>query len=471
MAAYQNAREAEAARQTAEVERQVGVMRTILAAGAAAAPVLIASLRVPPPTVVFTPGTLAIPIRMPDSLRYQVPPLQALQSLNPGARRRHEEETARARSQFEHDWHLAQTAETERIRRLEEFRQQHFAWAQEQAQRAAAYNAHIDALAQRIQANQPDAVAEYFAGALYAGQGWPTQFPRRVTAAWDMDARQLVVDWQLPALAVIPEAARIRYFKNNDEYREVALPTAQRAALYRDVLCQSSLRVVADAFRADVHGHLDSVAFNGYVSGRDPATGLETDRCLVTVTIRRDDLRGMQLTRVDAADCIAALHGQISSRPDRLTAVRPGRRPESVAGVSDLSAEGDDDLDLYTMDPVEFENLVAELFRARGLHVMTTARTGDEGVDVVAEDPDPITGGLIVIQVKRYRATVSPGVVRELFGVVQHRGATKGILVTTSGFGPGSYEFARDKPLALISGPDLVGLLAEQGLRGRLGPG
>jgi restriction system protein len=341
---------------------------------------------------------------------------------------------------------------------------------QEQAQQAAAHNATIDVLGHRLQSSQPDAVAEYFAHVLYAGQGWPMPFQRRVTAAWDCDARQLILDWQLPSFDVVPETARIRYVKSSDEYKQIALPATQRAALYRDVLCQSTLRVVADAFRADHYGHLESVAFNGYVSGLDPATGLEVDRCLVSVAIRRDDLRSIQLTRVDAGDCVTALRGQISPKPDRLVPVRPGRRPESVTGMTELSAGEDDDVDLYDMDPEQFEELVADLFRARGLDVMTTARTGDEGVDVIANDPDPITGGLIVVQVKRYRATVSPAVVRELFGVVQHHGATKGILVTTSGFGPGSHEFARDKPLALIGGQDLVDLLAQHGLPGRLGP-
>ncbi|MCG6493769.1 restriction endonuclease [Kitasatospora sp. A2-31] len=123
------------------------------------------------------------------------------------------------------------------------------------------------------------------------------------------------------------------------------------------------------------------------------------------------------------------------------------------------------------MDPIEFEELIAELFRLRGFRVMTTARSGDAGVDVVAEDLDPVTGGRIVIQAKRYRSTVSPTAVRDLDSTVRHHGAIKGILVTTAGFGPGSYEYIRNKPLTLVSGPELVELLAEQGLRGRLGGG
>nr|WP_237419428.1 restriction endonuclease [Kitasatospora sp. SID7827] len=122
------------------------------------------------------------------------------------------------------------------------------------------------------------------------------------------------------------------------------------------------------------------------------------------------------------------------------------------------------------MDPLEFEELIAELFRRRGLRTSTTARSGDEGVDVLAEDPDPITGGKIVIQAKRYRRTVPPSAVRDLESTMRRQGANRGILVTTAGFGPGSRKHAEGQPLTLVDGPMLLELLREQGLPGRLGP-
>ncbi len=136
-----------------------------------------------------------------------------------------------------------------------------------------------------------------------------------------------------------------------------------------------------------------------------------------------------------------------------------------------VSHGGDDDPDLFEMDPIAFEALVAELFRARGMRAVMTRRSNDGGVDVEAQDPDPISGGRIIVQVKRYRKTVPPTAVRDLYGTVQGAGANKGVLVTTSGFGPGSYAFADGKPLTLVSGEELVELLAQHGLRGRLGRG
>ncbi len=106
-----------------------------------------------------------------------------------------------------------------------------------------------------------------------------------------------------------------------------------------------------------------------------------------------------------------------------------------------------------------------------GMEAVTTQRSGDGGVDVEALDPAPIRGGRIVVQVKRYRNTVPPTAVRDLYGTVQDKGANKGVLVTTASFGPGSYTFANGKPLELVPGDKLVQLLHQYGLRGRLGGG
>ncbi|MEH2489481.1 restriction endonuclease [Bradyrhizobium sp. AZCC 2230] len=87
----------------------------------------------------------------------------------------------------------------------------------------------------------------------------------------------------------------------------------------------------------------------------------------------------------------------------------------------------------------------------------------DGGVDAVAFDPDPIRGGKIVIQAKRYTNTVDVSAVRDLYGTVMAEGATKGIIVTTSGFGPDAHRFAKGKPLTLLDGNNLLYLLAKHG--------
>ena len=54
---------------------------------------------------------------------------------------------------------------------------------------------------------------------------------------------------------------------------------------------------------------------------------------------------------------------------------------------------------------------------------------------------------------------------------MQNEGASKGILVTTSGYGKSSFDFADGKPLELLSGSHLLFLLAEHaGLEARIEP-
>ena len=107
---------------------------------------------------------------------------------------------------------------------------------------------------------------------------------------------------------------------------------------------------------------------------------------------------------------------------------------------------------------------MAALFKAMGMEVMTTERSGDGGVDVRAMNPDPIRGGKLIIQVKRYHSTIPPAPVRNLYGTMLHEGATKGILVSMAELGPSAQEFAAGKPLTLISGSQLVDLLAKYGI-------
>jgi len=122
---------------------------------------------------------------------------------------------------------------------------------------------------------------------------------------------------------------------------------------------------------------------------------------------------------------------------------------------------------LAAMDWKDFEHLIRELFakefKASGGEVKVTQASRDGGVDAIAFDPDPIRGGKTVIQAKRYTNTVSVSAVRDLFGTVQHEGANIGILVTTSDYGPDAYEFAKDKPLKLLNGGNLLHMLQKHG--------
>ncbi len=120
------------------------------------------------------------------------------------------------------------------------------------------------------------------------------------------------------------------------------------------------------------------------------------------------------------------------------------------------------------LTPFEFETLVCNLFGKMGLESKLTRSSRDGGVDVVTFDKRPVLGGKVVIQAKRYRHTVGVSAVRDLFGTMMNEGANKGILVTTSGYGPDAYDFAKDKPIQLIDGGGLLYLLDQVGTKARI---
>ncbi|MFJ8565384.1 restriction endonuclease [Streptomyces sp. NPDC093514] len=465
-------REAEALRRTAQLDAEVTALKGLLAAGCRAPAFRISDLARPDRLEPFNPGALAQPVPMPRIEDFQ----RQSSGWTLGSNHRAQAERE-AHARYTQAWQAANAAEAQRQQQLAAYRQQYDRWAAEQLAGVRAHNSGLTELADALRAGDAEAAVEYFSAALYASKAWPEGLPRQVAAAYDPAARQLVLDWELPGYAVVPEARAVQYLPSTDQDKVKPRPVTERRALYRDLLAQCVLLVVRELYAADEFGVLDSVVVNGFVDCHDPVTGQEARFVLSTVPAERSAFSGLRLEQVSAVDClVSGLGGLLSARPDQLTAVRPGRRPDEVGGgvVSHGGHGGgtdEDEPDLFVMDPIAFENLVAELFRAMGMEAVTTQRSGDGGVDVEAVDPAPIRGGRIVVQVKRYRNTVPPTAVRDLYGTVQDKGANKGVLVTTASFGPGSYTFANGKPLELVPGADLVELLHQYGLRGRLGGG
>lgn len=115
------------------------------------------------------------------------------------------------------------------------------------------------------------------------------------------------------------------------------------------------------------------------------------------------------------------------------------------------------------LNPIAFENFTAELFRKMGYYSQTTKKTRDGGIDIYAKLQTPTTMDEVIIQCKHKEdvtATVDVGKVRELFGVLQSNQILKtGYLVTNGRFTNPCKEFAMGRPIELIDGVRLLGLV------------
>lgn len=154
--------------------------------------------------------------------------------------------------------------------------------------------------------------------------------------------------------------------------------------------------------------------------------------------------------------------------------VAPVRPIMDVKRDDDRFVEGKEVLDtlrpednVAARDWEDFEHLVRQLFemefKSTGAEVRVTQASRDRGVDAIVMDADPIRGGKYIIQAKRYNVVVPVSAVCDLYGTMMSEGACRGFLVTTSHFGPDSREFAKNKPITLIDGPNLVYMLQKHG--------
>lgn len=115
--------------------------------------------------------------------------------------------------------------------------------------------------------------------------------------------------------------------------------------------------------------------------------------------------------------------------------------------------------ELYALSPRDFEHYVAGLFERRGYTVEVRGRAGDLGVDLALTSVD---GRNAIVQCKRYRHTIGPDIIRELFGTMVHERAVHGFLVTTADISDGARAWAADKPITLIDGRTLARLGADE---------
>jgi restriction system protein len=332
-------------------------------------------------------------------------------------------EAERDRALAEHttnmEVHQRQLADLETAyrRRVQEWEADRAAFTARQAEQHAA----IDAFRKRYHERDRAAVAQY-CDMVLASSEYPECLPKELDLDLNPDTGVLVVNYKLPAPSNIPTLSEVKYLQSSGTFSEKHLSEANAAKLYDGVIYQIALRTVNELLEADQAAALTSVVFNGYVKAVDKGTGKEVTACIISVQASKDALRAMDLSRVDPKACFRQLKGVGSSKLHSITPVAPIidlRREDDrfipSYGVAERLNAG---FNLAAMDWEDFEHLIREIFEkeftSTGGEVRVTQASRDGGVDAVAFDPDPIRGGKIVIQAKRYAYTVGVSSARPL---------------------------------------------------------
>jgi restriction system protein len=222
----------------------------------------------------------------------------------------------------------------------------------------------------------------------------------------------------------------------NEEYKDHVAYTAQYIA-YRAFRANAGLLVIHLSLMMDMLDRFKGTWHSG---------------CVLSVQIDRDTFNEIRHEMVEPDDALRNFPLRFSY--DRTFAVRevqpfPGPQSDSIL----------QQVDLATIAPRDFELLVQSLLQRMGYQAQVTKSSGDGGIDVVAVNTEPIVGGTILVQCKRYSGVVGSPMIRDLYGAMNHEGASKGVLITTSRFSLEAIKFAEGKPLELIDGQQLEELL------------
>ncbi|MCR5822119.1 MAG: restriction endonuclease [Bacteroidales bacterium] len=242
--------------------------------------------------------------------------------------------------------------------------------------------------------------------------------------------------------------------------------------LFEKSLYTTCLNTIHDAFVADDTKIVQSIVYNGFVQDYSPTTGNMERNLVLSLMVDKSNFLGIDLNHVDPKKCFKALKGVSAAKLIDLVPVQPVLQfdKNDHRFIENKNVSISSGTNLASMPWEDFEQLVRDIFEMEfsknGSEVRVTQASRDGGVDAIVFDPDPLRGGKVVIQAKRYTNTVPVSAIRDLYGTVINEGANSGIIITTSDYGRDSYDFAKDKPLKLLNGGHLLALLTKNGRKG-----
>ena len=143
------------------------------------------------------------------------------------------------------------------------------------------------------------------------------------TVSYATESRELVVEYQLPTVDVVPKAQAYRYDKDQEAVVETERPASQVKALYANTITQLTLLSLAAVLTLDIERHIDAVVFNGVVDALDPGSGQQMRPCLITARVTADAFAALDVANADPSTCLDRLSATVSQNPAELVPVRP----------------------------------------------------------------------------------------------------------------------------------------------------
>ena len=291
---------------------------------------------------------------------------------------------------------------------------------------------------------------------------YPFDFRKCINTGYCQESKKLVVDYLLPNKQITPEVRRYEYKKIKDEIKTIPMNEKERNNLYNEVIFSIALNSIGNVFKHDIYDNIDTVVFNGYINDVDLSTGQDIRPYIVSAMIDKSEFNNIDISRIDKFKCIKeTMQGRIDINSSMcFKEIIPIAKCDYI----NQSVINDDSINLLEVDPFVLESLVGTLFRNMGYEVVETNKTNDGGIDCWLHNNDPIMGGKVIGQVKRYKNNIDIPKLREFESVLRNSDAMKGIFISTSSFSTQCQKFALDNNITLIDGSLLVDYFNKYGI-------
>jgi len=263
----------------------------------------------------------AKPVPNKEQFLAQVKPMGFLENAL-GQKGRYERDIQAAEEQYAAALRTYQATENERQKRLADFLAQDKAAEQAFTSNVQQRNQKVDEVEARYKAGDVSAVIAYNSMVLERSE-YPKGFPQKFRLVYVPTSKELVIEYKLPTVNIVPSVLEYKYTKSKDEIEPKPRKPAEIKDLYQDVVASVALRTIHEVLEADQGQHLAIVTFNGFVSTIDQASGGDVTPCLISVRTSREKFTAINLSRVDKLVCLRDLGAQVSPQPQDMKHVKP----------------------------------------------------------------------------------------------------------------------------------------------------
>jgi len=295
----------DAEEQTAAVQEQIKSLDEVLTSVLALPAVSFDRLMATPRTPAFDPGPLGVAVPAPDWSDFApAKPAGLLRFL--GRTARFKRQTAQAQGRFEAAVAEHREHESQRQHALAVARAKYHKKVTEARAQAAARNAYVASRQSAFATGEAESVA-WFVRCVLRASRYPDGFPREYQVTYDRPARNVTVEFELPAQHVVPPVRSYRYVKARDVIEPVPRPEDEISQRYERLISAIALRTLHEIFSAAAPEVVRAVSFTGYVSTTDQATGKPVRPHLLAVSAERPAFEDLVLAEVEPSACLARL--------------------------------------------------------------------------------------------------------------------------------------------------------------------